>query len=590
MIGVIADPSEHDVVREFFELFKTPWEFYRENRRYEVLLCAGGGECTGTAKLILYYASREGHFDGERRIHSGREEGHTYILSFQGNRIPIYGDTIAFQEKGRRLLTDESSRQCVGYLSRSGERLLVWIGYDLFGEVRALLGVGQPLANASMPTLELHVAFLRDLITGCGVPLVEIPPVPDGYRFIACLTHDVDHPSIRQHKWDHTMFGFLYRALLGSLRNLVRGRIPVRDLVANWVAALKLPLVRLGLAKDFWREFDDLYLELEEGRRSTFFVIPFKNHSGRSSDGPAPMFRAARYGARDIADTIQKLLAGGSEVGLHGIDAWLDSALGFEELKEIRRLTGASEIGVRMHWLYYDQQSAVALERAGAAYDSTVGYNETVGYRAGTMQAYKPLEAKRLLELPMHVMDTALFYPVHLGLSPSQARTLLGRMLDNAVQFGGCLTVNWHDRSIAPERLWHAPYRDLVEQLKHRGAWFATAGEAISWFRKRRSVVFETDCPQPDAVDARLSAEYSDHLPGFRLRIHKARESLVNGAPAEDYVDMAFDESDSTRIPCEVSGWVLEGSTDKQRNWIAEEQGSKYARQDFFIAGLRGES
>ena len=29
MIGVIADPAEADVVREFFELFKTPWEFYR---------------------------------------------------------------------------------------------------------------------------------------------------------------------------------------------------------------------------------------------------------------------------------------------------------------------------------------------------------------------------------------------------------------------------------------------------------------------------------------------------------------------------------------------------------------------------------
>ena len=29
MIGVIADPAEHNVVREFFELFKTPWEFYR---------------------------------------------------------------------------------------------------------------------------------------------------------------------------------------------------------------------------------------------------------------------------------------------------------------------------------------------------------------------------------------------------------------------------------------------------------------------------------------------------------------------------------------------------------------------------------
>ena len=129
--------------------------------------------------------------------------------------------------------------------------------------------------------------------------------------------------------------------------------------------------------------------------RSTFFVIPFKDRPGKNSHGPAPRFRAARYGAQDIADAIQKLLAAGCEVGLHGIDAWLDSSRGREELDEIRRLTGVSEIGVRMHWLYYDQQSPVALEKAGAAYDSTIGYNETVGYRAGTTQAYKPLEATR---------------------------------------------------------------------------------------------------------------------------------------------------------------------------------------------------
>ena len=149
------------------------------------------------------------------------------------------------------------------------------------------------------------------------------------------------------------------------------------------------------------------------------FVIPFKNYPGKNSHGLAPRFRAARYGARDIADTIGKIMAAGCEVGLHGIDAWLDSSRGREELEEIRRLTGVSEIGVRMHWLYYDQQSPVALEQAGAAYDSTIGYNETVGYRAGTTQAYKPLPATRLLELPLHVMDTALFYPSLPGAIPT---------------------------------------------------------------------------------------------------------------------------------------------------------------------------
>ena len=41
MIGVIANPSERSIVNEFFELFKTPWEFYRSDRHYDVLLCSG---------------------------------------------------------------------------------------------------------------------------------------------------------------------------------------------------------------------------------------------------------------------------------------------------------------------------------------------------------------------------------------------------------------------------------------------------------------------------------------------------------------------------------------------------------------------
>jgi peptidoglycan/xylan/chitin deacetylase (PgdA/CDA1 family) len=551
MIGIIGNFSEHDVVREFFELFKTPWEFYRSDRQYDVLLCAGGAHVDAAANLVVLYAGSKMDFDDERKIQTGGQRRDCRILLYQGNRIPIYGDTVTFPERENGILTDQDTHESAAYLDLSEQGALARVGYDLFSEIRRLLTVGQPTVNADIPALELHIAFLRDLITGCGLPLVEIPPVPDGYPFIACLTHDVDHPSIRQHKWDHTMFGFLYRAVFGSLRHLMGGRMPFRDLVRNWAAALKLPFVHLGVAKDFWREFDDGYLALENGVCSTFFVIPFKNCPGKNSHGEAPRFRAARYDARDIADTIRKLITAGCEVGLHGIDAWLDSSRGHEELEEIRRLTGGSEIGVRMHWLYYDQQSPVALEQAEAAYDSTIGYNDTVGYRAATTQAYKPLQATRLLELPLHAMDTALFYPDHLGLSSRQATTLLGRLVDNAVQFGGCFTINWHDRSLAPERLWGICYRELIEDLKNRGAWFATAGQAVSWFRKRRSVVFEMDCIEADAVRAKLPADHGDHLPGLRLRIHKARESPGIGAQgSDDYVDTTFDESIDTTVPC----------------------------------------
>jgi len=44
-----------------------------------------------------------------------------------------------------------------------------------------LLTTGQPVRHAAIPTLEKHIAFLRELIVEAGIPLVEIPPPsPEG--------------------------------------------------------------------------------------------------------------------------------------------------------------------------------------------------------------------------------------------------------------------------------------------------------------------------------------------------------------------------------------------------------------------------
>jgi hypothetical protein len=555
MLGVIADSGQQHVVQEFFELFKTPWEFYRADRQYEVLLCAGERPVGATAKVVLCYAGRKLQADDEQHIRTARKGEHFSILSWHGNRIPVYGDAITFDGRGNVLLTEEDSSECAAYLEESPDVLLARIGYDLFGEIRALLTAGQPPANAHLPAVELHIAFLRDLITGCGVPLVEIPPVPERYQFIACLTHDVDHPSLRQHRLDYTIVGFLLRASVGSLIEAFLGRMSIRDAARNWLAIIKLPFVYMGLAKDFWHDFDDRYLKLEKDLPSTFFLIPRKNYAGKRVAGLAPALRAARYEAKELADTIFRLRTAGREIGLHGIDAWLDSSLGREELQEIRGLTGVAEIGVRMHWLYYNEKSPAMLEKADATYDSTIGFNETVGYRAGTTQAYKPLEAERLLELPLHAMDTSLFYLSYLGLSPRKASTRLRKMTDNVVQFGGCLTVNWHDRSLAPERFWGGCYLELIQDMKSHGAWFATAGQAVSWFRKRRSAKFVTDLRQPNAVRVQVDHDQGSGLPGLRLRTHQALEPGDVGAQRADrYSDMAVEEidNDNTRVASEV--------------------------------------
>ena len=294
--------------------------------------------------------------------------------------------------------------------------------------------------------------------------------------------------------------------------------------MTNWVAAAKLPFVYAGLAEDFWKGFDR-YLDLEEGRPSTFFVIPFAGRAGEArpegaKTGRAPAARGAGYELSDIATKIHRLAAAGCEIGLHGIDAWNDRAKGIEEAKRISEVSAARTNGVRMHWLYIDQDAPAILEDADFSYDSTVGYNETVGYRAGTGQIFKPLRAKRLLELPLHVMDTALFYPDYLGLTDDEASAWLAPFLEHAARHGGVLTVNWHDRSIAPERLWDTFYVRLLGQLSEKGALFCTATQAVSWFQTRRSAVFDKSDVDDSQVCVRVSAERSDVAVGLCLRFH----------------------------------------------------------------------
>jgi hypothetical protein len=79
-----------------------------------------------------------------------------------------------------------------------------------------------------------------------------------------------------------------------------------------------------------------------------------------------------------------------------------------------------------------------------------------------------------------------------MGLSPRTASSHCREVLANAKRYGGTVVINWHDRSLAPERLWGRSYRTLVEEVGQDGqAWFGTAAEAVTWFRWRRSIRFE---------------------------------------------------------------------------------------------------
>ena len=284
---------------------------------------------------------------------------------------------------------------------------------------------------------------------------------------------------------------------------------------------------------------------------STFFVIPTKGDAGVDSHGRIRAKRASRYALADIADDLKKLLSANREIAVHGIDAWRDIAKGRDEREQVQKITGTAETGVRMHWLYFDSQAPVILEKAGYSYDSTVGYNETIGYRAGTAQVFKHPDVDHLLELPLHIMDTALFYPSYMNLSDKQAGAAMLPLIENAARFGGVLTINWHDRSLGPERLWDDAYVNLLRELRARTPWFATASQTVAWFRKRRATSFANVTQDGGSIRVQPAADpTAADLPPLTVRVYNGGASKHNLRHSRSAVfeDFTIGKSDQVLI------------------------------------------
>jgi hypothetical protein len=97
----------------------------------------------------------------------------------------------------------------------------------------------------------------------------------------------------------------------------------------------------------------------------------------------------------------------------------------------------------------------------------------------------------------------------------------------------------------------------MVESLKERGAWFATARQAVAWFQKRRAVVFEGGHGSQEIgiqeTGVRVTGEHAKDLPALRLRIYEAqRQDQAGSRRGAAYVERCFDQTLAADLPCLV--------------------------------------
>ena len=380
-----------------------------------------------------------------------------WVLDTIGARNVGFGDDVPYREQaweqlahGERPRGDDLA-EAFWHLARLEE---AGAPRDAHGRFRA--------ASSTLDPLDPPLERLRRRLG------VAPPPRWRGARFAVALTHDVDSP------WRWTRRGVVGAA--ARLKRQLVSRRP-RGALREARALAGVPLHRLRGTDPNWRFETMLDEERRRGARSTSFVMA-GHHDPH--DGPAP----AVY-ERLRPRLVETLIAGGGEVGLHGsYRAAADGALLAEEHRVLGALAG-DVAGQRYHYLRVDPHTNLTpLDSLGFRYDTTLGFPDALGFRAGIAHPFRPWDLVHdrphaLVEVPLAAMDVTLAEERYLGLSARAAEPRLIRLLDWAAAHGGGFALLWHpDRfDRATGRGWDALYYRLLEAVRERGGVCLSAGE-----------------------------------------------------------------------------------------------------------------
>lgn len=108
------------------------------------------------------------------------------------------------------------------------------------------------------------------------------------------------------------------------------------------------------------------------------------------------------------------------------------------------------------------------LERAGIAYDLSVGYPSGMGFRTGLASPYPGYDG--VANRPTSVWQIPLVFMDHPQYLVDSDRTLgqLRRVLQGARRFGGCVSINFHhENMVLQPRMWDL-YCRTIELCRER--------------------------------------------------------------------------------------------------------------------------
>lgn len=231
--------------------------------------------------------------------------------------------------------------------------------------------------------------------------------------------------------------------------------------------------------------------------------------SSEQSSGVSSSFNfIARHGHRRdgnyrmnnqaVISLAKRLQSAGMEIDVHGSYTSLDTDNGLAEEFEILQKHGFHPLGGRQHWLRFSLDRLIpAVEKAGALFDTSLGWQSRIGFRAGACFPFPPYNfveerPARFLEFPLAVMDQAL---------PPKAEEAFSRvaeMLATSRMYGwGGVSVLWHPAAFGGGQLAPGIGRTFYDLLNARFDWQDTWLSAGEFLRKVRNRYIEVGLMDP---------------------------------------------------------------------------------------------
>lgn len=322
--------------------------------------------------------------------------------------------------------------------------------------------------DAGAPIVNRYVAYLKGLLKprfGEGLPLW-----PDGVRAVIGLSHDVD----RLDTWSE---------LRGTLRSGHYAVDAARSIVRNALYANGDP----ALFRDL------LDYERSLGVTSTLMFAAISRYEAGANTNDV----AYSLDDRNVRRTIEYALAHNFEIGLHASYNAYESAERFaSERSRLRKASGAPVNGLRHHFWHMGSDPERTLlfhEQAGFAYDSSIAWNDEIGFRRSTALPYFPWDSAEqrsigVLQLPVCTMDGGVFNGR--TSSPEHALQQLESLVTQLVACEGIGVVDWHSDTAHPQaaryRSWGKCYWEFVRRISQTpGLWVTNLGEIAEWVAAR---------------------------------------------------------------------------------------------------------